>query len=143
MQQIGVVLETHGNEAKVLTRRHSACSQCGKCGVGILGSEQQDFAVVASNLVGAREGETVQLETASQGVLFAAFLVYILPIINLLIGWGLGRWLSYQFQWSSSDGMGVVFGIAFLAGTFLVLRTMEGRWSTSERFVPVIIEVIE
>lgn len=82
-------------KAELVCRRASACpGECSQCG-GCAGA-QQWASVAAVNLIGAKVGDWVIVETSSAAVLRAAALVYLAPLALLLLGyfWG-GGWGAF------------------------------------------------
>jgi len=83
--------------AELAVQRESACggdcSQCGGCGtVG------QTLRLTAQNPIGARKGDMVYISSDSAPVLWAAVLVYTLPLLLFLAGYllaaRLGAWAA-------------------------------------------------
>ncbi len=144
MEQIGVVVETFGHMARVRARRHTACSQCGKCDGGLhsMGSPRE-LTIMAKNPLGAREGEVVEVKLGAQGVLLAAFLVYIIPLLGFFLGYILGRWLAGMYALAQVEAVGIGTGFLLLAASYFFLRSQEGRFVHSQRFTPVITAVLE
>jgi sigma-E factor negative regulatory protein RseC len=143
MEQVGVVIETMGDKARVKTRRHTICSNCGQCG-GLHALEPaRELTVVAQNPIGAREGDRVQLETSAGGVLLAAFLAYVVPLINFFLGFGLGQWLGRTWQLGNTEAPGIFLGLILLVASYLILRTQEHRLARNKNFVTVITKVLE
>ena len=92
--------------AEVIHLRHSACSgdchQCAGCGAA-----QQTMVVPAENPIGARPGDLVVISSETSGVLKAAAVVYVLPMLLFFGGYALGAQMD----------MGAGFGCAgFLLG---------------------------
>lgn len=78
-----------GDRAVVSLRRESACSgDCHKCSG--CGAVSQSIQVTADNLIGARPGERVWIESSSATVLLGACTVYVLPLVGFLAGYFLG-----------------------------------------------------
>ena len=94
MQTKAVVIATDGMFATVETERKSACEGChkaeeGGCSVCSLMGSDRKIATKAINTVGARIGDTVMIESNTSRMLWYAVLVFILPILVALIGWGI------------------------------------------------------
>ena len=94
MQTKAVVVATNGMFATVETERKSACDSChkaeeGGCSVCSLMGSDRKIATKAINTVGARIGDTVMIESNTSRMLWYAVLVFILPILVALIGWGI------------------------------------------------------
>lgn len=79
MEQIGIVKELRGNMAVVSVNRVSACGEnCAQCKGGCTPSKA---ITKAENAAGAFVGDTVKVESDTGKVIFAAFMVYIVPLL--------------------------------------------------------------
>lgn len=111
MTQIATVkrLLEHGR-AEILVCRQSACGHdCASCG-GCRSENAVWVTASAENLPGAQPGDTVQVESASEQVLGMAFVLYMVPLVLLFLGYFIGAgWLCL------SEGVSLVLGIAGLA----------------------------
>lgn len=73
------------NMAEVAVARTTACGgNCGSCESCIF---QSELKTPARNLVGARPGQKVVIESKSSAVYKAAMLVYLLPITLVVLGY--------------------------------------------------------
>ena len=71
--------------AEVVVTRSTACgSNCGNCESCIF---QSELCTRAKNLIGAKPGQRVVIESKSSKIFGAALLVYILPIVMILLGY--------------------------------------------------------
>ena len=78
----------NGN-AEVVHVRESACSgDCHKCSG--CGAAKEAVIFTARNLIGARPGELVRVESSTAPVLKAAVVLYVLPLILFFLGYYLG-----------------------------------------------------
>ena len=92
------------NLAEVVVTRATACgSNCASCEACVF---QNELKIVARNLIGARPGQKVLIESQSSKVYGAIFLVYILPLVLAV----LGCFLAY----SAGAGEGLVILCTFL-----------------------------
>ena len=74
----------NGN-AEVVHVRESACSgDCHKCSG--CGAAKEAVIFTARNLIGARPGELVRVESSTAPVLKAAVVLYVLPLILFFLG---------------------------------------------------------
>lgn len=108
MTQDAVVTKVFKNGmAEVAVTRGTACgSNCGNCESCVFQSELKAFA---KNTVNAKPGEKVIIESLSSRIFGATFLVYIVPIIMLIIGYLVAASLSL------SEGMSILLSFAFFA----------------------------
>ncbi len=71
--------------AEVVVTRATACGgNCGSCEACMF---QSELKTVARNLIGARPGQRVVIESKSSKVYGAILLVYVLPIVLALLGY--------------------------------------------------------
>ncbi len=71
--------------AEVVVSRATACgSNCASCEACVF---QSELKTPARNLIGARPGQRVVIESKSSVVYGAIFLVYILPIVLAVLGY--------------------------------------------------------
>ena len=85
MTQDAIVFRCLSDEtAEVVVTRATACgSNCGSCEACVF---QNELKTVARNLIGARPGQRVRIESKSSRVYGAILLVYIVPIVLAIIG---------------------------------------------------------
>lgn len=133
MQQIGLVTKVYENTAIVQIKRATACG--GKC-QSCSGCETTPQKVEVFNAIGAKEGQTVQMEMQDSYVLFAAFMVYIIPLVVLFIGYWLGNVIF------ANDLIAGITGVTLLIFSFLVLRKIDGRLKSSNRYQPTITKIL-
>ena len=86
MTQSGIVVGLlPDGKASVSVERQTACGgNCASCG-GC--SYKNILTAVASNPFGARVGDKVTLQSRSSGIIGAAALVYLLPILTFFVGY--------------------------------------------------------
>ena len=87
MTQEGIVTKLlPGGMAEVAVTRMTACGgNCGSCESCML---QSEIKTSARNLAAATPGQRVLIESRSSDVLGAIFLVYVMPIVFFLLGYG-------------------------------------------------------
>ena len=98
--------------AQVACLRQSACSgDCHKCSG--CGAVEQTMVFTARNLIGAKPGELVIVESETGPVLKAAMVLYMMPLVLFFAGYALGVAL---------DISGAVTGsLAFVASIVLII----------------------
>lgn len=86
MKAKGIVTKINGSYATVVSERNSACSSCHECKSKgschaelIFGNQKQDVTVTAKNAVGAKFGDTVELESSTFVTLICSFFVFVFP----------------------------------------------------------------
>lgn len=90
MEQLVRVKEVFDNgTADVLLVRESACSgDCHKCSG--CGAAKETMIVTAQNLINARRGDLVKVESATGPVMKAAVVLYVIPLVLFFLGYWLG-----------------------------------------------------
>lgn len=115
MTQNGVVtrLVDHG-KAMVAVERGTACGgNCGGCEACVFDSR---LLIQAENPVFAKPGDRVILESGTGGIIGAALLVYMLPVLLFFVGYAVGA------AFSLTQGLCVLTSLAGLcAGAALAV----------------------
>ena len=100
----------------------SADTSCGhSCAVGVLLGDRKNMTVRVKNTLGAKPGDTVELETKDKTVLMSAFTVFILPLA-----------LAFVFYFASraifdSAGISALCALAGIAVSCAVCAIAERR----------------
>lgn len=98
------------NLVEVAINRSKACGKC--CACKPVGNEI--FSMRAINDVGAKIGDPVEVEYASTEILKATFVVFLLPIVLLVLGYLIGN--------RNGEKTGVFVGLLFLVLGLIVAR---------------------
>lgn len=130
--QRGVVTQINGQTGRVRIQRNAACGDCKKC---IISEEQSFVEVDALNRTGARVGDQVEVVMESGNVLLAAFLVYIVPLITMFLGYIIGQAIG-------GAAWGYILGGLMLILPFFGLKLAEKKIQSSGRFQPVIVKLL-
>ena len=119
MKSIGIVERINDdNTCTVSVARVSMCGEnCGACKGGCKPTDK----VVSANINGCdvRVGDRVILNTETKEVMAAAFLVYILPILALILGYAIGTMIF------DKEIFVIFFAICFLVFFFLIVKFAE------------------
>jgi sigma-E factor negative regulatory protein RseC len=94
MKERGRVVETAGNVAKVEILRKDECSRCKVCGFG----SRDRIVAVATNTIGAKEHDEVEVELEGSQVVRAAAILYLIPLAFLLAGIYLDFLAVYRYH---------------------------------------------
>jgi sigma-E factor negative regulatory protein RseC len=132
VREQATVIEGRGELALVRMKRSEACAGCRAC-AAIAGGNME---VEAGNPVRARPGDRVEIEINDARYLRAAFLVFIMPLIGALAGYGAGASLA------GSEGAGIVCGAAGMALVFVILRAYDKRVGRMGTLRPRIVRII-
>jgi sigma-E factor negative regulatory protein RseC len=143
----GVVLRTDGTRAEVSTSRRGACSACSEaavCGVG--DAERCDDVVSVRNGIGARVGDTVELDLPGNAVLRLSLLVWIVPLAGLLLGAAAGTMFAAGAGMrgpTAGDGVALLGALAGTVAAFAVLRAVDRRHGGDPSLTPLITRVVD
>lgn len=113
-QQVQVSRVFPDGDCEVFVRRESACSgDCHKCSG--CGAQAQQVFVRAENAIGAQPGDKVVVTSQTRQVLPAIFVVYILPLVLMLLGYfaGLALKLSAGVLACAGFALGVAAIVAY------------------------------
>ncbi|OPJ56781.1 SoxR reducing system RseC family protein [Alkalithermobacter paradoxus] len=141
MKQSGVVIEKKGDIAYLNMQRHSACGSCGACGMG---SEKSSMKIEAINKIDANIGDFVEVDIETVDFMKAAFIIYTIPLVSLLIGVILSNKLLSTLNYSGNiEVISFIVGIVFMAGAFFIVKLNEKRLRNSKKYMPVITSIIK
>ncbi len=112
MNRQGYVNRIIEDNVEVSLMRHSACSQCGGCAIGR--AESKAEVILAINKANAVAGDYVELYLPDSNVATAALIAYGIPLIAMMAGMVIGGQLGFN------DGGALIFGLAGLAGSYLL-----------------------
>lgn len=128
MLRTGKVISQGTGEILVSFERPEACAHCGACA----GQKEETQVTIPGS---APVGRWVDVEMPDAQVLKASVLAYVIPLVMLLCGLGLG---SLIFE---SEALWAVCGIALMAASWFVLRWIDGRMKRQPRWQPKILLV--
>ena len=133
MTQDAVVTRVfHNGLAEVAVTRGTACgSNCGNCESCAF---QNELKAIAKNTIHALPGEKVVIESVSSRIFGAAFLLYIVPIVAMAIGYAIAAANSL------TEGMCIV--VAFAAFVLAVIVVVIYQ-RISKRKNPITFEITQ
>ncbi len=111
MIELGRVLKRlDGGRVEVEVIRHTDCGDCKICGSFTDGKPN---SLVARNLIGAGEGDTVRIEVEPKRMMGLSALVFLLPILTFVVGYVLvmvfiGQGTTGQTALSIAGGLAVM-----------------------------------
>jgi sigma-E factor negative regulatory protein RseC len=101
MRNVGYVVNLKENLAEVMLGRHAECKSCGAC---LASMDQKQRKLVATNHMGARAGQRVEVEIRPIHAVGAAFLIFIVPVIAALGAGFLGYRIFQSIGWPATAG---------------------------------------
>lgn len=114
MRTTGKVIKVNGNKALISVERTTSCG--GSCANCAGNCKIADNSIEADNTLGAKTGEFVVIETETKSVLKSAFLVYIVPIVLLCLGYFAAECAGYK------ENISMICGFLLFLLTFLCLH---------------------
>lgn len=145
MEENGTVIELKSKHlAIVLCEKSSACKHCASMeSCKVTEDDNRSMAVEAHNSIGAEVGDRVTLTISSKKFLGSSFMVYIVPLVALLIGAGIGQAIGTRLD-SGIDPelLSAIFGVAFLVGTFMTIK-VGSKAIPRESYLPRIARVLQ
>ena len=130
MLRTGKVVSSHEGEMEVCFERPEACAHCGACG----GIKHESLVKIPGDVPAGRR---IDVDMPEGQVLKASALAYVLPLILLLAGIGLG---SLLFQ---SEILWAVTGLAGMALAWAALKWADGRIRKKAGWQPRVLRVHE
>lgn len=133
MTELGVVESIRDRNAVVSVKRSTACGDsCITCKAqcNVKGNK-----ITVMNKLGAMPGDLVKIEMKTATVLKSAFMVYILPLLMLFLGYFLGE------HKTGNETKAVFLGLVFFAVTFVFLLIWDKI--NKNKFVTEITEIVE
>ena len=101
----------------------------------------KDIEVETLNTVDGKVGDRVLLIASSSNILRIAFLVYMVPLINLIIGVFLGLELGSHLS-LDTELCSLSVGVLFFAFTFLIIRRISNRMGKEGKYLPKITKIL-
>ncbi|UCE19378.1 MAG: SoxR reducing system RseC family protein [Gemmatimonadota bacterium] len=138
MEEIGRVYE-YGEGCDVVRveiEGKGACQNCASRNVCVPFGGTNRMVTEAMNEKGARPGDLVRIEMRPKSTVMAAFLLYLLPVVALFIGYALGA------SATGEEKYGIGAGLFLLVFSFGVLKALNAFFSKGKRFKPVVVEII-
>jgi len=123
LREIGKILEIRGDRVKISLPLKEGCGTCGKC---TLGKGGKYMRLEIENIAGTRVGDEVLIEVPERDPLIAAFLLFGIPLLGLLIGGGSGYLLFLSCSADPNAGASLL-GLMTMACVFIILRRRERR----------------
>jgi positive regulator of sigma E activity len=141
IEEEGIVMETHGDLAKVAILTKSACETCAAAGTCHLGGG--DSLMEASNPLNAQKGQKVKVVLAPQMYLKAAIIVYGLPVTVFIIAAIIAKNLALRFTGEQgSDLWAFIAGAVCFVVSFFFIRGYNKKVEQTREYRPIIVEIL-
>ncbi len=136
MREKALVLKTNGSRATISVLRHVECKNCGQC------NDKGASVFDVHNDKGVSQGQIVEIEMNNAGIMVAALLAYLFPVVFMIIGYLVGMLFSSAVLQISGEWIRIVFSIGFLLLAFLILRIINTPLGKTEVLTPKIVRVL-
>ncbi|PAB60908.1 SoxR reducing system RseC family protein [Anaeromicrobium sediminis] len=142
MNQVGFVTKIlPNNRAEVSMKKHAACGECGACQHG---HENMNLNIIALNKIKSVEGNKVEVDLETSNVLGAAFIMYVIPLVTMVISIFISRHVFGNImKINNFEIYSILTGFTCLSITFLAIRLNEKKFEDSKRYIPTITRIIE
>ncbi|MDD5259170.1 MAG: SoxR reducing system RseC family protein [bacterium] len=131
LEEIGKVIKVEGTQATVAMDRHSACAHCGICIAGC----NEKMEIIAENTIGSKVNDRVKVAVAGPFILKSAFIVYIIPLFGLVLGYLAGRYFG-------GEKLGVIFGLGVVALVLYGLHYYDRKIKKEHALIVHITEIL-
>jgi sigma-E factor negative regulatory protein RseC len=131
----GVVERISQRKAVVRIQSGGRCQSCSSreaCGV----SGGREMKIDLDNELGASVGDRVEISLPTRSLMKLAFLIYFLPVLALIFGAYLGKWMGNEILHTESVVVQIISGALAMALTFLGLRHLDRRLHSTSDFRP-------
>ena len=136
----GTVIRNIDQRAWIKTQRSAACEHChSKDSCQTLGGSNE-MQVEAINTIGAAEGDQVVVSFSTFSLLKGTFLIYMVPVLCLLAGAGVGVKLAQVTGWDRS-ALSALVGFGALIVSFFLVRAKGNRLAQTDAYKPHIIRI--
>ena len=137
----GIVKQTRGDLAVVVTQRGAMCHSCkAHDACNTLGGGEE-MEVEALNPIHARPGDRVKIELSEGAFLWASIQVYLIPPLFLLVGAVVGQ--SLAPRWGLDENLGaMLLGFGAFALAFLLVKMSATRETKKTYYRPTVVEII-
>ena len=141
MDRTGVIVSVNKDYSQIKLLRHTACGNCGACQ---LGDDQKDVMLLAKNDVRAEVGDMVEVSMGTSGVLSAAFIMYMIPLMALFVGLTLGINLLGKMNYQGNiEMLSAGIGLALMALTFFIIKLNDQKFLKSDKYTAHIEAIVQ
>ncbi len=140
MYRVGEVVSIKGKMAQVKLMRHSACGNCKACKIG-----DDDGSVYSDvyNELNAKEGDHVEISMEEGNLLGAAAILYGFPLVTMLLSVFIVNFILERISIGNHELILGAVVLLSLTATFAIIRTKNGKFIKSKKYLPVVTKIIE
>lgn len=143
IDETGIVVSLSQGKALVKMEEGEHCSTCAsRSGCLQVESSPNQRMVEVVNPAGAQIGQKVQLHIKSTDIIKASFTLFVFPLVSLLSGALLGKYISRHFTEGISNLLIIFSGLGFMGVAFWGIRTYNRKIERRENYYPYITKVL-
>jgi sigma-E factor negative regulatory protein RseC len=135
----GIVEKVTRTSAHVKVVKSSACNHCNSkdsCNVS-----ERNMIIEVKNSLNAKEGDLVEVSIPEGTFIMLSLMIYIFPVAALMIGAFLGNYLA--MLWHTDPSLtAVIAGGLFLIGSFVVLKMIDRKKNTRDKYYPRMTRIV-
>jgi len=133
VEQVGFVVTTSKEMAKVVVGRASACGEnCASCGSSC---NIPGVSLELKNTLGAKPGDYVELKAKTSHILKSAAIVYLFPLIAMIVGIIGGIYFFKSVGYENYETYGFIIGLALLGLSYIILRMIDNRIKKKDQLI--------
>ena len=143
MREEGIVVESHGDRAKIRVERGSACKHCSA--KALCRPFGETFSVLeVANSVGAAPGQRVAVTIEPARLVKNSILLYGIPAVALIVGAISGSYVWGVWTEGNGTDIGAMIGAAVFLGLALIVTHVLDRIAARKpESLPVIVEIVD
>ena len=127
----GEVVSIHGGRATVMIKANKGCEGCNLC----TRASETEMVVEAVMRKPVKVGQKVTVAVKPGTIVKAAFILYMFPVIGLIGGYYVGKYLQTLLNLSQkTELVPALFALFFLIACFLPIRLLEKRKKKDSSF---------
>ena len=132
MKEVGTVQKIDGEYAFIRVEKKSACGEnCATCKGGCVPTER---IIKVKNTKKCQSGDKVALDMNTKKVMSAAFMVYIIPLVMLILGYFLGESLF------GNEGSAILSGVVLMIISMIIIAVFDRL--SKDKYMAEITEII-
>ena len=132
MRETGVIVSEKNNQVTVQIVKGDKCENCNLCSA----TGPNQMQIVAFNSLGAKVGDMVEVEVPPGKVIGYSFIIFIIPIIMMIVGYFAG--VAIAKNPSGGEGAGIIGSISGLALSFLIIKIFDSQLGRDEQSATVV-----
>ncbi len=130
IEETGVIKEAAGGMISVSLSPSSRCRACGVCSSG----HEKEMRLTVPNSGNFSVGDKVKISIEGRNLLLASFVVYIVPLLDMFIGYFFGWYLMNKYGDPAKAGLaGALAGGLFFVLSFFLSRLVNQKMERQER----------